>query len=264
MLAGLLGSVPAAIVVATLLLRALLLPLSLRVYRAERARARLAPQIAELRERHSHEPVVLAERSTALMRGAGSGPFAGLLPQLAQAPFVWLLYREFTGTAMQGHTLLGADLTARLVTHPALLAGWLVVAALGGIALWNVRQLPEGSPRFVRALSFGTVLFAPFAPLAAGLYLVTTGVWTAAERWVFRRPPTGELEPRTGGAGRKAGGPQSDVGGPGRNNGGSGRGLAEPGPKADGSRRKGAGSAGRSAAEPGRKGGGKRRRARRR
>ncbi|MER7001877.1 membrane protein insertase YidC [Dactylosporangium sp. NPDC000555] len=241
-LAGLLGSVPAAIVVATLLLRVLLLPLSLRAYRAERVRARLAPRMAELRERHSHEPVVLAERTAALMRGEGSGPFAGLLPSLAQAPFVWLLYREFTGTAMHGHALLGADLTARLVAYPTLLAGWLVVAALGVIALWNVRQLPEGSPRFVRALSFGTVLFAPFAPLAAGLYLVTTGVWTAAERWVFRRPLPGEPEPRTGGAGRKADGPGPDAGGPGR---------------------KGAGSRGRRAAEPGRESGAKRRRARR-
>ncbi|MFG2039238.1 membrane protein insertase YidC [Dactylosporangium sp. NPDC048998] len=261
-LAGVLGSVPAAIVVATLLLRALLLPLSLRAYRAERVRARLAPRIAELRERHSHEPVVLAEKTAALMRGEGSGPFAGLLPSLAQAPFVWLLYREFTGTAMHGHTLLGAELTARLVGHPALVAGWLVVAALAGIALWNVRQLPEGSPRFVRALSFGTVLFAPFVPLAAGLYLVTTGVWTAAERWVLRRAPAGEPGRQTDGAGRKADGPGPNAGGPRRKDGGSGRSVAEPGRKGEENGRgvaapgrKGEES-GRGVAEPGRKGGG--------
>ncbi|WP_433058335.1 YidC/Oxa1 family membrane protein insertase [Dactylosporangium sp. CS-033363] len=186
-LSTLLGSVPAAIVVATLVLRALLLPLSLRGYRAERIRAGLAPQLAEIRERHQHEPVVLAEKTTAALRAAGSGPFAGLLPALAQAPFIWLLYREFTNGTMHGHTLLGADLTERLIGHPALLAGWLIVVALAGIALWNVRQLPAGSPGFVRILSFATVAFAPFVPLAAGIYLVTTGAWTATERYVFRR-----------------------------------------------------------------------------
>ncbi|MEV6926836.1 membrane protein insertase YidC [Dactylosporangium sp. NPDC051485] len=191
-LAGALGSVPAAIVVATLLLRAALLPLSIRAYRAERVRARLAPRLAALRERHAREPVVLAEKTAELMRAEGSGPFAGLLPTLAQAPIVWLLYREFTGPGMHGHTVLGADLTARLAAHPALLAGWLLVAALAAIALWNVRQLPAGTPRLTRLLSFGTVAFAPFAPVAAGIYLVTSGAWTAAERWWFRGRATAD------------------------------------------------------------------------
>jgi YidC/Oxa1 family membrane protein insertase len=181
------GSVAAAIVIATLAVRAALLPLSLRSYRAEKIRARLAPQLAALRERHGKDPLVLAEKTTALLRAEGSGPLAGLLPVLAQAPFIWLLYREFTGAAVRGHTLLGADLTARLFEHPALLAGWLVVAALAAIAVWNVRQLPEGSPGFVRALSFGTVAFAAVTPVAAGIYLVTSGLWTAVERAVARR-----------------------------------------------------------------------------
>ncbi|WP_433614849.1 membrane protein insertase YidC [Dactylosporangium sp. CA-139114] len=186
-LAGLLGSVPLAIVVATLLLRAGLLPLSIRAYRAERVRAKLAPQLAQIRERHGHEPVVLAEKTTALMREAGSGPFAGLVPMLAQAPFIWLLYREFTNGDMRGHSLFGFDLTQRLIGHPGLLAGWLIVAALVGIAVWNVRQLPAGSPVYVRVLSFATVAFAAFVPVAAGIYLVTTGLWTAVERFVFRQ-----------------------------------------------------------------------------
>ncbi|WP_432987896.1 YidC/Oxa1 family membrane protein insertase [Dactylosporangium sp. CA-233914] len=184
-LAGLLGSVPAAIVVATLVLRALLLPLSMRSYHAQRVRARLAPRIAELRQRHGHEPVVLAQETTAVLRAAGSGPFAGLVPVLAQAPFVWLLYREFTNGGMHDHTLLGADLTLRLIAHPALLAGWIIVALLVAVAVWNLRRLPADAPRLVRVATFGTVVFAPLVPLAAGIYLVTTGVWTAVERWVF-------------------------------------------------------------------------------
>lgn len=181
------GSVAAAIVVATIVVRAALLPLSLRAYRAEKIRARLAPQLAALRERHGKDPVALAERSAALMRAEGSGPLAGLLPMLAQAPFIWVLYRGFTGDAVRGHTLLGADLTARLLDHPALGAGWLIVAALAAIAGWNARQVPAGAPGFARALPFGTVVFAAFTPVAAGIYLVTSGLWTAVERAVFRR-----------------------------------------------------------------------------
>jgi YidC/Oxa1 family membrane protein insertase len=195
-LAGLFGSVPLAIVVATLILRAGLLPLSLRAYRAERVRAGLAPQLARIKQQHKHEPVVLAEKTTALMRAAGSGPFAGLLPMLMQAPFVWLLYREFTNGDMHGYSLLGADLTQRLIGNPGLLAGWLIVFVLAAIALWNVRQLPVGSAVFVRVLTFGTVAFAPFVPVAAGIYLVTTGLWTAAERWVCKRVVRPEIAER--------------------------------------------------------------------
>jgi YidC/Oxa1 family membrane protein insertase len=36
-------------------------------------------------------------------------------------------------------------------------------------------------------LPFGTVVFAAFVPLAAGLYLLTSGTWTAVERAVLRR-----------------------------------------------------------------------------
>ncbi|GAA0715049.1 membrane protein insertase YidC [Dactylosporangium roseum] len=186
-LAALLHSMPAAVIVATVLLRAAMLPLSVRAYRAERVRSRLAPQLAALREQHATEPVILAEKTTALLRAEGSGPFAGLLPALAQAPFIWMLYRQFTAPGMHGHTFLGADLTFRLVGHPAVLVGWLVVAALAGIALVNVRQLPAGAPSLVRVLPFGTVAVAAFAPLAAGLYLVTSGLWTTVERWWFRR-----------------------------------------------------------------------------
>ncbi|MDG6109195.1 membrane protein insertase YidC [Dactylosporangium aurantiacum] len=181
------GSVAAAIVIATLAVRAALLPLSLRAYRAEKVRARLAPQLTALRERHGKDPVALAEKTAELMRAEGSGPLAGILPTLAQAPVIWLLYREFSGDAVRGHTLLGADLTARLLDHPALPAGWLIVAALAAIAVWNVRQLPAGSPGFVRVLSFGTVAFAALTPVAAGIYLVTSGLWTAVERIVARR-----------------------------------------------------------------------------
>ncbi|WP_225848194.1 hypothetical protein [Streptomyces sp. HPF1205] len=43
--------------------------------------------------------------------------------------------------------------------------------------------------RLAPYLPFGTVVFAAFVPLAAGLYLPTTTAWTAAERWYLYREP---------------------------------------------------------------------------
>ena len=40
----------------------------------------------------------------------------------------------------------------------------------------------------VRALPYLTVVIAAFAPLAAGIYLLTTLAWSLAERMLYSRP----------------------------------------------------------------------------
>jgi YidC/Oxa1 family membrane protein insertase len=55
----------------------------------------------------------------------------------------------------------------------------------------------------MRILPFATVAFAALVPLAAGLYLLTTTAWAAAERAVFNRlvpappAPTAPKPPRS-------------------------------------------------------------------
>jgi YidC/Oxa1 family membrane protein insertase len=44
--------------------------------------------------------------------------------------------------------------------------------------------------RVLRLLPYGTVAVAALVPLAAGLYLLTTTAWTAAERVLLRRDVT--------------------------------------------------------------------------
>jgi YidC/Oxa1 family membrane protein insertase len=55
-----------------------------------------------------------------------------------------------------------------------------------------------------RALPYATVVIAAFVPLAAGLYLLTTTAWTAAERFVIQRKLLSAGQPGAGqpGAGR--------------------------------------------------------------
>jgi len=63
-----------------------------------------------------------------------------------------------------------------------------------------------------RVLPYLTVVIAAFAPLAAGIYLVTSTAWSVAERWVFSRPAP-EAPARAGGAGpRKTAGAQPPAG----------------------------------------------------
>jgi len=187
-----------AIVVFTVAVRLLISPLSWLQARSARRGAALAPQLAALRERHGDDPVLLATETLALQRASGAGPFAALLPALAQAPFFMLMYHLVqpgpgAATGVLAGQLFGVPLTAHLAAGLPVFAALLVLAI--GLAWWSARRsrrlLPPGGgllPVLAGVLPFLTVLMVAWLPLAGGLYLVTTAAWTALEQLVWRRP----------------------------------------------------------------------------
>ncbi|MFE1319877.1 YidC/Oxa1 family membrane protein insertase [Kitasatospora phosalacinea] len=203
-----------AIVLFTLAVRAALHPLARSAARAERARLRLAPRVAQVRERHAGNPERLNRELLALHRAEGVGPFAGLLPVLLQAPFFSVMYRLFT--TAPGHLLDATLAGVPLSVHPAAArtpAQFAVFAALEAALLalaWSnarrakaaTKAAAKGAPAGaatagpLRWLAFGTPLFALLLPLAGGLHLLTSTAWTAAERWYLHRPAAGGAGPQ--------------------------------------------------------------------
>ncbi|MFK0194770.1 membrane protein insertase YidC [Kitasatospora sp. NPDC090308] len=184
----------AAIVLFTLAVRAAMHPLARSAARAERARTRIAPRVARLRERHAKDPARLNRELLALHRAEGTGPLAGLLPALLQAPFFSVMYRLFT--TAPGHlldaTLAGVPLGTRPTTAhtPAQFALFAALeAALLALAWYSARRAAH-SPTTAgptRWLAFGTPLFALLLPAAGALYLLTSTAWTTAERRYLHR-----------------------------------------------------------------------------
>ncbi len=207
----------AAVVALTLGVRLVLLPVAVSQVRAEVARRRLAPAIAAIRRRHSGDPVRLAEETQRLHRDEGVSPLAGVGPSLLQLPVVSAVYALFSHQAIAGHanallshTLFGAVLGANVVAAlPHVLVPLAVLAALAvvveasrraGLRWLSVDGEGAGvaARRLARLLPFVTVLFAAVAPLAAALYLLTSGVWALAEREVLRRRLFGRERRRAG------------------------------------------------------------------
>jgi YidC/Oxa1 family membrane protein insertase len=215
-LAGALALLPgglaaaAAIVVFTILVRLLVLPLSYYAFRGQRAQARIAPQVQELYKRHSKQPERLQRELSALYAAEGGGMLTGCLPALLQIPFFTVVYRLFlSGTVGGGPNLLlrqrlfGASLGSHWLAGAGPLSGqglvfaamfallilvaWLATRAARRWAAPAPAQQPGVAGFLLRVLPFATVAFAALVPLAAGLYLLTTTAWAAAERAAFHR-----------------------------------------------------------------------------
>jgi YidC/Oxa1 family membrane protein insertase len=214
----------AAIIAVTMAVRIILMPLSLRALRGQAVQARLAPQLQALRQRHARQPERLQREMSALYKREGTSMLAGFTPFLLQWPFLSVLYLLFRSPQVAGrpntlltHDLFGVPLgmhwlsgagpvsaqgvvflgvfvllaglcwlstrLARLMTARAPLAR--VTKAAGGTKPAGGTEPPAGTGALVKVLSYLTVVIAAFAPLAAGIYLLTSMGWSLAERRLF-------------------------------------------------------------------------------
>ena len=199
------GGAVAAIVVLTLAVRLALHPLTRAAVRGERVRARLAPRLAELRQRHGSDLVRLSQETQSLYRSEQISPFVGVLPLLVQLPMIFVLYRVFShsdGPLAAAHLFgvpLHAHLLASLASGGALAVFGVVLALLAVIAWGNARRsamIARVAAVPVAAGAIGALgRIAPYfllisgiiLPLAAGIYLVTTTAWSLAENTLLHR-----------------------------------------------------------------------------
>jgi YidC/Oxa1 family membrane protein insertase len=189
-----------AIVLFTACIRLLLVPLAVAQARGERTRRRLLPRVQELQKKHAKNPERLRRELADLYAAEGASPLAGCLPALAQWPVFAVMYRLFISATVAGHQnlllthmLFGAPLGQNLLSVGLFSSGALVfvglLALLAVVAWWTSKRIPsEGQfGHVLRLLPYGTVLVAAFVPLAAGLYLLASSAWAAAERAILHR-----------------------------------------------------------------------------
>jgi YidC/Oxa1 family membrane protein insertase len=198
----------AGIILLTVAVRLLVMPLSFRALRGQAIQARIAPQLQELRKRHGKQPERLQRELTALYQREGTSMFAGLGPILVQAPFLSVMYLLFRSprighaqNTLLTHDLLGVPLgmhwlggTGVISVQGAVFLG--VFALLAGLC-WLLARVARamvpaaagtaGVAGLGKVLPYVTVVFAAFAPLAAGVYLITSTGWAVLERRLYGR-----------------------------------------------------------------------------
>ena len=89
---GFLGNWGFAILFATLILKALLWPLSAAGYRSAAKMRAVAPQMSELQQKYANDKQKLGQEMMAFYKKEGVSPLGGCLPMLLQMPFFLAFY----------------------------------------------------------------------------------------------------------------------------------------------------------------------------
>jgi YidC/Oxa1 family membrane protein insertase len=209
-----------SIVVLTVIVRACLLPLTLKQFKSMQAMAQHAPEMKKLQDRYKHDKERLNQEMMKFYRENRINPAASCLPMVAQLPvFLSLYYMLRTdlrhdicpqvnpanvpnpqpcGATPDSGFLFIPDLTSK-ATGGVLVA--LIILYVGS-QLFSTLLMSTTTDRTQRmifiALPFLFVLFVINFPAGLLVYWITTNLWTIVQQTIVRkrlgplRPPGSE------------------------------------------------------------------------
>jgi len=184
-----------AIVILTFIVRALILPLSIKQIRSMRALSALAPQIKEIQEKYKDDRQRQQREMMRMYQENDVNPFASCLPLLLQLPvFLALFYLlqsdEFENevrAAGEQSWLFVEDILDNATGGPLviLLALYLGTSVIAGLIMTGRQATGQQ-----RMISMGLpIVFTPIMisfPAGLLIYWISTNVWTMGQQAVVK------------------------------------------------------------------------------
>ncbi len=207
------GDIGLAIIAITLVVRAILLPLSNKAFKAQRRLQALQPELKRLQEKHKDDRETLSKELMAFYKREGVNPASSCLPTLVQIPILIALYYVFR-EAIRGQNLnhvysfihqpsstdpnfFGMINLSSTGAHPANII--LAVVTAGLQFLQSKMLMPKGvdTPAMNRQMIYLfpvlTFVFALSLPAALPLYWATSTLFIVVQQYVIiRRLPIAE------------------------------------------------------------------------
>ena len=187
------GSYGLAILLFTVISRALLFPLTLRMLHSMRALQEIQPQMAEIQKKYS-DPKRRNQEVMKLYKEAGVNPLGCLGPQLIQFPIFIALYQFIQNAVPLSPTFLGIDMGA---------SGNIFLAVLTGAAMWLQQRISMGRTTnsapananqaqmnqmmlWMMPLVFSWIVYS--SPAGVGLYWFASTAIGIILQWIFVGP----------------------------------------------------------------------------
>ncbi|MBU3665742.1 MAG: membrane protein insertase YidC [Chthoniobacterales bacterium] len=201
---GVLGNFAAAIIVLTIIIKAILWPLQNKATDSMRRMAALSPKMTDLREKYKDDPTKMNQELMKLYKDYGVNPFGGCLPMLIQIPIFFGFY-SMLGTAIElrnssflwVHDLSQPDTVGHLLGFPVNILPLLMAATM----LWQMQITPKtGDAAQQRMFMFMPVIFILFAynfASALSLYWTTQNLISIVQLYLTRNKPLPTLEKKS-------------------------------------------------------------------
>jgi len=192
---GYVGNWGWAIVLLTLLIKAVFYKLSETSYRSMARMRKLQPKIQQLRERHGDDREKMGRAMMDLYKKEKINPLGGCLPILVQIPVFIALYWMLLGSVELRHAdwiLWINDLSVR---DP-----WYVLPLLMGASMWFQQKLNPApvdplQQKIFAALPIIFTVFFAFFPSGLVLYWLTNNLLSIAQQYYITRYVVGDGKP---------------------------------------------------------------------
>lgn len=97
---GIVGNYGVAIIIVTIIVRALMFPLTLKQEKSMKKMRELQPQLDKLKEKYKDKPQELQQKTAEIYKENNVNPLSGCLPILIQMPIFIALFYAFSGDAI--------------------------------------------------------------------------------------------------------------------------------------------------------------------
>lgn len=201
---GLIGNYGLAIIVFTIIVKALLTPLTVKQTKSTFAMSEINPKIKEIQEKYKNKPEKQNEEITKLYKESGFNPLAGCLPMLIQMPILFALFYVFRdpmkyGVFVDNATFLSAN--GNFLWIKSLIKPDYVLAVLSGISAYfmQISMTPkdqmQGAMKTMMYMMPALSLIWGFTfPAALTLYWTVSNVFAVLQYCVITKPLKAKLE----------------------------------------------------------------------
>lgn len=184
---GLVGNWGWAIVLLTIIVKAVLYPLNNKAYKSMAKMRAVAPKLEALKAKYGDDRMGLQQAMMQLYRDEKINPLGGCLPMLIQMPiFIGLYWMIFLSVELRQAPWLG------WVTDLSRPDPWFILPLLMTATMWFQTKLnpPPSDPMQAQMMKIMPIMFSVmffFFPAGLVLYYVVNNLLTIAQQWHINR-----------------------------------------------------------------------------
>ncbi|KQL46907.1 membrane protein insertase YidC [Brevibacillus choshinensis] len=186
------------ILVATIIIRLIVLPLMVKQIKSSKKMQELQPEMQKIREKHKNDPQKAQQETMAIFQKNGVNPLAGCLPMLVQMPILIAFYHAIIRTSeIKSQTFLWLTLGDK---DPYYILP-VVAAATTYLQSKMMGQATQGNPQMKMMLVMMPLMILAIAvslPSALSLYWVYGNLFTIVQTYFLYRDKGNKLTPKEG------------------------------------------------------------------